>query len=68
MTSKNWTLLYSIAGEPVELYNRETDLAQEDNVFLRQTEVATELHKRFNDFLESLDTEEVSLGPRHSLE
>ena len=33
MTSKNWTLLYSIAGEPVELYNRKTDLAQEDNVF-----------------------------------
>ncbi len=68
VSSKNWTLLYSIAGEPVELYNRKTDLAQENNVFSRHTDVAADLHQRFYDFLESLGTDEVFLGPRRSLE
>ena len=65
---ETWSLLYSVAGEPVELYNLIDDPKQEKNVFADHKEVAERLHQQFLEFLISLGTDEIYLAPRRTLQ
>jgi arylsulfatase A-like enzyme len=67
VTAEGWTLIYSIAGEPVELYRTESDPEQERNVFVGNEDVAEKLHRRFVAFLEGAGTDEGLLATRRSL-
>ena len=67
VTSRDWTLLYSVAGEEVELYDRIADPNFENNVYLQNREIASAMHGQLLNFLRSLGTDEVFLEPRKSL-
>ena len=67
VTSRDWTLLYSVAGEEVELYDRIADPNFENNVYLQKREIASAMHGQLLNFLRSLGTDEVFLEPRKSL-
>ena len=66
--TKEWSMLYSIAGEPVELYNMIDDPKQEKNVFAENIDVAKHLHKQLFDYLASLGTDDVFLNLRQNLQ
>jgi arylsulfatase A-like enzyme len=67
ISDEEWTLIYSIAGEPVELYHTASDPKQEKNVFNNNKEAAEKLHGKFVQFLEDLKTDERLLDPRRNL-
>lgn len=64
----NWSMLYSIAGEPVELYNMIDDPGQKHNVFADHIDVAEHLHQQLLDYLTSLGTDEIFLSQRKTLQ
>jgi arylsulfatase A-like enzyme len=66
--TKDWSMLYSIAGEPVELYDMVTDPEQLHNVFAGQRDVAKALQQELLSFLTSLGTDEVFLKLRQRLD
>jgi arylsulfatase A-like enzyme len=67
VTGDGWTLMYSIAGEPVELYHTDFDPQQEKNVYVGNEDVAEQLHRRLVGFLETTGTDERLLATRRSL-
>jgi arylsulfatase A-like enzyme len=62
-----WTLLYSVQGEPVELYHTRRDPKQKRNLFRQNRKKAEELHAKFLAALEAEGTEERLLAPRRRL-
>jgi len=68
ISAEEWSLIYNFAGEPVELYHTASDPQQEKNVFENNKETAEQLHRKFVSFLEDLDTNEVLVAPRRSLQ
>jgi arylsulfatase A-like enzyme len=64
---REWTLLYSVAGDEVELYHTATDPAQAHNVAQRYPDVARNLHAKFLRFLEQCGTREEYLQPRREI-
>jgi len=67
ITTDEWTLLYGVAGDPIELYHNPSDPQQERNVAEQNQEVAEELHRQFVRYLENAGTDEALLQPRRSL-
>jgi len=67
VTRKDWALLYSVAGEEVELYDRNADPKLKNNVYSQNINIAAEMHGQLLGFLQSLGTDEVYLKPRRSL-
>lgn len=68
ITDGDWTLLYAVHGEPVELYHLPSDPKQERNVFEGNEAVARDLHARFVAFLEEVGTDERHVDPRRRLQ
>ena len=66
ITEDEWTLLYSVAGDPIELYHN-SDIHQEHHVFQENHSVAKRMHQQFVQFLENIGTDEALLEPRRSL-
>lgn len=67
ITDGEWTLLYAIEGEPVELYHTASDPKQQENVFEGNETIARDLHTKFVRFLEEMGTDEVFLASRRVL-
>lgn len=67
ITDDEWTLLYAIEGEPVELYHAASDPLEESNVFEENETIGRDLHARFVGFLEQIITEERLIAPRRRL-
>ncbi len=67
ITTKKWTLLYSLEEHPVELYDMEWDPNQSQNVINKNWEVAKDLHRRFVGLLENTGTDAHLLTPRKKL-
>ena len=68
VNTKEWSMLFSVAGEQVELYDRVNDPKLENNIFAQNVDIAGELHLRFYAFLEALGTDDVFLEARRSLQ
>ena len=62
-----WSLIYSIEGEPVELYHTDSDPEQRENVAEGSEAIARDLHMRFTTFLEDMGTDPVFLKPRKKI-
>jgi len=67
ITDGEWDLLYSIKGQPVELYKAKNDPGHQKNVYKEFQDVAKNLHKKFVDFLEEKGTAAEHLYPRKNL-
>jgi arylsulfatase A-like enzyme len=67
VTADEWTLIYSVAGEQVELYHTASDPQQEKNVVADNKDVAEQLHRRFVHFLASVGTDERLMATRQTL-
>ena len=65
--NQEWTLVYATDGQPVELYNTDTDPSQLHNVLDGNEEIARELHVRFVAQLEDLGVGEPLLERRRQL-
>jgi arylsulfatase A-like enzyme len=64
ITTPDWSLVYATGSEPVELYHRPSDPAEERNVALERPEVTAELRDRYLELLRSVGTAEAYLAPR----
>ncbi|MEO0561294.1 MAG: sulfatase-like hydrolase/transferase, partial [Chloroflexota bacterium] len=64
----DWSMLYSIAGEPVELYDMANDPHQTTNVFSDHVAIAEGLHQQLLAYLTALGTDDVFLTPRQTLQ
>lgn len=67
ITDGEWTLLYAVEGEPVELYHTASDPRQQEDVFGQNEPIARDLHGKFVKFLEEMGTEEGHITPRRRL-
>jgi arylsulfatase A-like enzyme len=67
VTSKEWSLLYSAEGEPVELYHLPKDPGQEREVSAEHGEVVRDLHGKYAGLLEEVGTDPGYLDPRRRL-
>ena len=67
ITTKEWTLLYSDASSPAELYNTKDDPTQSNNIIFENWEIAKDLHHRFVSLLDQLGTDESNLSCRRHL-
>jgi arylsulfatase A-like enzyme len=67
ITSPKWSLLYSAAGERVELFDLNRDPGQQEDVSSRNPEVVRDLHGRYASLLRDLDVPAKYLEPRLSL-
>ena len=67
ITTDRWQLLYSAAGEPLELYDLESDPAENRNVAPQHSSVVAELHRQYVELLESCGTPAHYLKPRRRL-
>ncbi len=53
ITDGEWDLLYAVNGQPVELFNRQSDPGHHHNLFDSQRQVAERLHAGFVGWLEA---------------
>jgi arylsulfatase A-like enzyme len=67
ITDGDWDLLYSVSGEPVELYAAKTDPHHTRDVSQEKGEVVAALHARYASWLRLMDTPEERLGSRLKL-
>ena len=67
ITDGEWDLLYSVAGEPVELYAAKTDPHHTRDVSHENREVVTSLHASYAAWLRAVATPEERLGSRLEL-
>jgi arylsulfatase A-like enzyme len=67
ITDPQWSLLYSAAGEPIELYDVTQDPRQTKNVADQNRDVVTHLHKQFVSLLEQVGTRRALVEPRSQL-
>lgn len=65
--TKEWTLIYSVEGDVVELYHTASDPRQERNVVKEYPQVAREIHAKFVRFLEECGTKEDYLEHRRKI-
>ncbi|MBN1675767.1 MAG: sulfatase [Kiritimatiellae bacterium] len=68
ISTREWSLLYAAAGQPVELYDLKADPRQADNVAEAHPEVVERLHGRYVALLEEVGTDERLLEPRRRLQ
>ena len=64
ITSKEWTLIYSSEGEPVELYHLPSDKKQENNIIDDEKSIAEDLLQKFVFRLKKAGTEQRLLNRR----
>jgi arylsulfatase A-like enzyme len=64
VTTKEWAMISSIEGAPVELYHMPTDPQQGTNVVTDHPQTARELQAKLISFLEEKDTDERLVAPR----
>jgi len=67
ITDGQWTLICSVEGAPIELYDMAADPGQEDNVLQGNEGIARGLHARLVQFLERVGTPERFIAPRRHL-
>jgi len=67
ITTKEWTLLYSIEDYPAELYRLTCDSGQSQNVLNGNFGVAKNLHHRFIEFLKKINAKERDLNLRRKI-
>jgi arylsulfatase A-like enzyme len=67
ITDGTWDLLYSVYGDPVELYDRINDPGHQNNLFPGARGIAEELHARFVKWMEKMGVPEKELAPRRKL-
>ena len=67
ITTERWSLLFSAAGEPVELYDLAKDPQQVVNVAADCPDVVRQLHARYVELLIECGTAPALLEPRRSL-
>jgi len=67
ITSKEWALIYSIEGEPAELYHLSSDPRQEKNLIDEKTDVAQDLLDKFVSRLEKAGTNPELINLRRRL-
>ena len=68
ITDGTCDLLFSVQGDPVELYNRNADPGHQVNLFPQQRAAAQALHARFVAWMEEKGVDEEELAPRRRLE
>ncbi len=66
ITTPDWALVFSVPGEPVELYDMRVDPGQATNVAGDNPEVVGALRDRYLELLEGVGTAESYLAPRRS--
>jgi arylsulfatase A-like enzyme len=66
-TADQWSLLYTAAGEPAELYNLADDPGQNKNVIDQNRPRAEEMHAKFYNLLEECDVDKEVLKVRKTL-
>jgi len=64
VTTKEWAMISSIEGAPVELYHLPSDPHQQTNVVADNAKTAGELQSKLISFLEELETDDRLLSPR----
>jgi arylsulfatase A-like enzyme len=62
-----WTLIYSMAGEKVELFHTKLDPQQRKNLFRQNRPIAEALRRRFVEIAESVGASEALMANRRSL-
>ncbi|OFW63275.1 MAG: hypothetical protein A2Z35_00090 [Actinobacteria bacterium RBG_19FT_COMBO_36_27] len=67
ITTKEWSLLYSVEGDASELYNLMSDPKQKKNIISNHPDIARDLHQKYLDVLNSCDVNEVLLKPRRRI-
>ncbi len=67
ITDGEWDLLYSVAGEPVELYAAQSDPQHTRDVSQENGEVVASMHARYAAWLRVMDTPQERLGSRLKL-
>jgi arylsulfatase A-like enzyme len=67
ITTQDWSLIFSVRDDPVELYDLHADPRQAVNVASSHPSVVSDLHRRYIELLESTGTDETYLGPRRAL-
>lgn len=64
ITDGTWDLLYSVSGQPVELYRTKEDPGHLNDVSAEHPEVVQQLHAKFVQWLRQVQTPEKHLNPR----
>ena len=67
ITTGEWDMLYSVAGEPVELYDTKADPEHAANVAGKNKEVVITLHDMYSRWLQEMNTPEDRLIKRLEL-
>lgn len=67
ITTGGWDLLYSVKGEPVELYNAQTDPKHTMNLAEENKEIVKAIHKGYVQWLQDQDTPGNRLASRLEL-
>jgi hypothetical protein len=67
ITNGTWDLLYSVHGQPIELYKTKEDPGHLKNEFSDNPEITRELHAKFVARLEELETPQQYLEPRREI-
>lgn len=67
ITTADWTLVYAVPGEPVELYHMPTDPDQEHDVAPEHPDVVADLVARYISFLETAGTAAQYVDARRPL-
>lgn len=67
ITTEDWEMLYSTAGEPVELYNIKNDPGHTKNLSGEEKEIVEKLHKLYVEWLKEMNTSEDRLANRLEL-
>lgn len=67
ITSKEWSFIYSIEGDPAELYHLPADPQQQKNLIEERKDIAEDLHKKFVARLETAGTNPKLIDVRRKL-
>lgn len=67
ITDGEWDLLYSIAGDPVELYRTQEDPDHTENLATARPEVVQLLHKKFIEWLMTMETDATVVSARREV-
>jgi hypothetical protein len=67
ITDSRWSLLYSAANQPIELYDLRTDAVQAINVAGDHPDVVRRLHTQYVELLRQCATASHFLEPRSTL-
>lgn len=62
-----WDFLYSLEGEPIELYDAVNDPGHQRNLAAEQPDVCAMMQAKFARWMEAMDTPEEYAAPRQRL-